>query len=282
MPQPISSSSQRNVRLLSRNTEPFVENYQGTSLFQFNDLLPQTNKSISVSYVAEVYTVETAIRSQTPVKLNEPSPVGIVYILPSFLVPSGDAGVKVKATEIAGKERYPYGKAQKIYEWLIASGGIKGATLSGGALDALEEKQADSYRASLLFCALARVSGIPALPVSGVLINRQRETTRHFWAEFWLDGFGWIPVDPALGSGAAPPDFNLRDDHAKYYFGNLDNQRIAFSRGERYLSQMAPRGRIALRNRDYSLQSLWEEAVGGLRSYSSLWSNVTITGMYVQ
>jgi len=282
MPQPAVSASQRNVRLLSRSVEPFVESYQGTSLFQFNDLHPQTNRQISVSYVAEVYAVETAIRSQTPVKLNEPSPVGIVYILPSILIPSGDSGVKVKATEIAGRERYPYGKAQKIYEWLLTSGNIKAAQLSGGALDALEERQADSYRASLLFCALARASGIPALPVSGVLINRQRETTRHFWAEFWLDGFGWIPVDPALGAGAAPPDFNLRDDHARYYFGNLDNQRIAFSRGERFLSQMAPRGRTALRSRDYSLQNLWEEAVGGLRSYSSLWSDVTITGMYVQ
>ena len=282
MPQPAVSASQRNVRLLSRSAEPFVENYQGTSLFQFNDLLPRINQGITVSYVADVYAIETAIRSQTPVKLNEPSPVGAVYTLPSVLIPSGNPGIKAKATEIAGKERYPYGKAQKIYEWLLSSGGIKGEPLSGGALEALEEKQADSYRASLLFCALARASGIPALPVAGVLVNKQRESSRHFWAEFWLDGFGWIPVDPALGAGAAPPDFNLREDRAKYYFGNLDNQRIAFSRGERFLSQMAPKGRTALRSRDYSLQNLWEEAVGGLRAYSSLWSDVTITGMYVQ
>jgi hypothetical protein len=37
-----------------------------------------------------------------------------------------------------------------------------------------------------------------------------------------------------------------------------------------------------VRTRDYSLQNLWEEAIGGLESYSSLWSDVTITGMYVQ
>ena len=64
--------------------------------------------------------------------------------------------------------------------------------------------------------------------------------------------------------------------------GSLENQRIAFSRGERFLNQMTPRGRIKLRSRDYSLQNLWEEAVGGLESYSSNWSDVTITGMYVQ
>ena len=282
MPQPSLSASQRKVRLLSRSIEPFVENYRGTSLFQFIDMLPNAGQEITLSYVADVYAVETSIRSQTPVRLNSPSPVGNIYTLPGALVPSDDAGVKAKAGEIIGRERLPYAKAQKIYDWLISSGGIQAIPLSGGALEALEENRADSYRGSLLFCALARAAGIPAIPVAGVLVNRQRSTTRHYWAEFWLDGFGWLPVDPALGAGVAPPDFSLREDYAKYYFGNLDSYRIAFSRGERPLSQMAPKGRISIHKRDYSLQNLWEEAVGGISSYSSLWSDVTITGMYTQ
>ena len=282
MPQPAVSSSQRNIRLLSRSVEPFVENYQGTSLFRFNDIFPRTNQTITMSYVADVFAVETNIRNQAPVKLNEPTPIGTVYSHPSVLIPSGNPEIKTKSTEIAGKERYPLAKAQKIYEWLISSGNIKGTALPGGALEALEEKLADSYRASLLFCAFARAQGIPALPVAGVLVDRQRRTTRHYWAEFWLDGFGWVPVDPALGAGAAPADFNLRQDYTRYYFGNLDNQRIAFSRGERFLSQMSPKGRTTMRSRDYSLHTLWEEAIGGLESYSSFWSDVTITGMYVQ
>ena len=282
MPQPSETPSQRNVRLLSRSIEPFVDNYRGTSLYQFIDLGPKANRSITQSYVAEVYAVETAIRSQTPVRLNSPAPANTVYTLPSELIPSGDSRIKAMAAEIASRERYPFGKAQKIYEWLISSVGIQAAPLSGGALEALEEKQADSYRAAMLFCALARALEIPALPVAGVLINRQRAAARHYWAEFWIDGFGWVPLDPALGAGVAPPDFNLRDDRDLYYFGNLDNQRIIFSRGERMLSQMAPRGRTAMRSRDYSLQNLWEEADGGIESYSSLWSNVTITGVYAQ
>jgi hypothetical protein len=91
-----------------------------------------------------------------------------------------------------------------------------------------------------------------------------------------------VPLDPALGAGAAPPSFTLNSAGANYYFGNLDNQRLTFSRGFTALSQMNPRGRIAVREREYALQNLWEEAVGGLESYSSLWSNVTISGMYVQ
>jgi transglutaminase-like putative cysteine protease len=118
--------------------------------------------------------------------------------------------------------------------------------------------------------------------VAGVLVDRTPGAFRHYWAEFWIDGAGWIPADPALGAGAAPPSFNLRQDHGSYYFGNLDSQRVAFSRGQTSLSRMDPRGRTAIRDRDYALQSLWEEVAGGLESYSSLWSDVTINGVYVQ
>jgi transglutaminase-like putative cysteine protease len=136
--------------------------------------------------------------------------------------------------------------------------------------------------AALLFCALARAAGAPAIPVSGVLMDRNRIAGSHYWAEFWVDGFGWIPVDPALGGGAAPPSFVLRADRASYYFGSLDNQRVSFSRGFTALSQMDPRSRVLTRERDYALQSLWEEAAGGLESYSSFWSDVTINGVYYQ
>ena len=282
MPQPVVSASQRNARLLSRSMEPFVEKHRDTSIFLLADALSRTSREISLSYEVEVYAVETDIRNQNPIRLNRPSPIGTVFTLPSALVPSDDPGIKALAAEIIGRERLPYAKAMLIYRWLISSAGIQAVPLSGGALEALEERQADSYRAALLFCALARAAEVPALPVAGVLVNSNRASTRHYWAEFWLDGFGWIPLDPVLGAGAAPAGFTLREDHAQYYFGNMDNQRIAFSRGEPLLSQMTPRGRMAQRSRDYSLQNLWEEAVGGLESYSSLWSDVTITHMYVQ
>jgi transglutaminase-like putative cysteine protease len=269
------------VRLLSRSAEPFVENYQGSSLYQMIDLLPRTQKTITLSYVTDVYAVETNVRVQM-IKVENNSLPAAMYTQPSPLVPSDNRSISSQAAAITGRERNPYTKAQMIYNWLIAQGGIRATAQSGGVLEALAGKRADSYQASLLFCALARAAGVPAVPIAGVLVNRLQETSRHYWAEFWIDGFGWIPLDIALGAGAAPANFTLREDHNAYYFGNLDNQRVAFSRGEIQLSRMDPRGRTTARTREYSLQNLWEEAIGGLESYSSLWSDVTITGMYVQ
>ncbi|MCL2833533.1 MAG: IPT/TIG domain-containing protein [Treponema sp.] len=279
-PKPQPSAAQKNIQLLSRNTEPYVENYRGTSLYQFNDLLPGVSKQINVSQVIDVYTVETSVRAAS-VK-DGTGPIQTVYTISSSLIPSDDSKIMAQSTAIIGREKNPYTKAKLIYDWMQKNIKIQAESMNGGALDALDEKNADNYRASLLFCALARAAGVPALPVSGILVNRVQGTTRHFWAEFWIDSFGWIPVDPALGAGAAPPDFMLRDDHLAYYFGSCDNQHIAFSRGQIMLSQMDPKGRITGRVREFSMQNIWEEATGGLESYSSLWSDVTITGVYAQ
>jgi transglutaminase-like putative cysteine protease len=281
VPEPARSSSQRNIRLLSRNREPFVEGYRGTSLFQFTGLSPLSAGGVELSYLAEVYTVESALRPQA-LRQGESSSQREALTRPSALVPSEDPELRALAAEIAGRERNPYLRAQRIYRWLIAEGGISRESRAGGALEALRDKKADPCQGALLFCALARALGIPALPAAGVLVDRSLGTARPYWAEFWIDGFGWVPLDPALGAGAAPANFNLPEDPGSWYFGNLDNQRITFSRGETVISRMDPRGRGAARNREYALQSLWEEAVGGLESYSSLWTDVTITGMYVE
>ena len=282
MPRPALSASQRNITFLSRSSAPFVENYRGASLFQYHDVSSGTNLVVTLSCDTDVYAIETNIRSTATVRLNRPLPMAAANILPSALIPSEDQSIKAQVRTIIGNERLPFPKAQRIYNWLVSTIKVQTAPLSNNALEALAGKVADSYSVSLLFCALARAAEIPAQPVSGVIVDRRGNTIKHYWAEFWLDGFGWIPLDPALGSGASPAEFNLREDHASYYFGNLDNQRIAFSRGEHFLSQMTPRGRIASRSREYSLQNIWEEAAEGIGTYSSFWSDVTITGVRVQ
>jgi transglutaminase-like putative cysteine protease len=267
--------------VLNRSSEPFIENYRGASLYQLMNLNPGTKEQINLSYVAEVYAVESGIRYQD-IKQDLSSPIQVVYTQSAPLIPSDDPDIAAQAAAIVGRERNPYIKAQKIFQWILKEKDLQAPPLPGGAIEGLKEKSADSYRASLLFCALARAAGVPAIPAAGVLVDRNQRATRHYWAEFWIDSFGWTPVDPALSAGAAPDGFLLREDHEAFYFGSLDNQRITFSRGLSALSQMDARGRITARSRDYSLQNLWEEATGGLESYSSLWSDVTITGLYVQ
>jgi len=49
----------------------------------------------------------------------------------------------------------------------------------------------------------------------------------HCWAEFFVDGRGWVPVDVSEASKAAPKSPEMVD----YYFGGLNADRIEFTLG---------------------------------------------------
>jgi transglutaminase-like putative cysteine protease len=284
MPKPISSSSQRNVSLVSRNIEPFIENHRGVSLYKLDNLGAGSTQSIDLSFRVEVLAVETEIR---PLSVRrETTPLSTMYTQSSTLVPSDNQQLRSTVNTIIGREQNPYLRARALYDWVITNIHITEALSSptGNIPSVLEIKQADPYSASLLYTAMARAASLPCIPVAGVLIDRNGRTLRHYWVEFWLDGFGWVPADIAMGAGAITEESGVitREDHVNYYFGNIDNYRIAFSRGALVLSQMENRGRRVSHTHSYSLQNIWEEASGGLESYTSLWGDVIISGIYVQ
>ncbi len=277
MPIPVSAPYQRNRQLVSRSMEPFIEGHRGSSLFQFKDLAAGSSERVTVSYLVDSYAVETQVTANA-LKRDLPGPIRSAYTLASPLIPSDDKDISKQAERIVGKERNPYLQAKKIYGWLVSEAGIGPDPVTGSPLQAFADKKNDAYSAALLFCALVRSRGIPALPVAGYVVDRERSARRHWWAEFWIDGFGWIPVDPAFGAGAFPGA--AREDARDFYFGNLDNQRVVFSRGQSELSPMDPRGKTVSRPRSYAFQSIWEESVGGLEAYSSLWNDIAVSGVY--
>ena len=285
VPLPAASASQRGVELLYRNMQPFMENYRGISLFQFKNLQSNTNAQVSLSFLVEVYGIETVIQPNQ-IQQGGTNPLVTALTQPSLYVLSDLEQIRRQGAAIIGRETNPYVKARLIYEWMLREIAIEREGAKGGALEALEEKRADPLMASLLFCSLGRAVGIPCIPIAGVLADRY--TARpHVWVEFWVNGFGWVPVDLALGSGMDLDFIFTREDRVSvdpktYYFGNLDNQHITFSRGLAVLSPMEPLGRIMVQDRNYALQTIWEEAARGLESYSSFWSDIAITGIYVE
>ncbi len=277
LPLPVTTAYQRPIQVLQRSQDPFVENYEGASLFQLKNLSRGSSSVVSLSYLVDTYTVETSVNAS---RVVSPGKQFEVFTRPTTLLPANNPEIQKKALSIVGKEKNPYKQAQRLYEWITSQGGVSEKSVSFDMLTALTLQRMDTYTAALSFCTMARSLGIPALPIAGVLIGKNRETRVHFWAEFWIDNFGWVPVDPALGAGAVPASFITRSDSGSYYFGNSDSNRIAFSRGERALSPMDPRGRIVQYSRSYALQSIWEESLEQLESYSSLWSDIEITGIY--
>jgi transglutaminase-like putative cysteine protease len=81
---------------------------------------------------------------------------------------------------------------------------------------------------SMLFSALCRSTGIPARAAGGYQLAPGLAGT-HFWAEFYLPAYGWIPVDVTIAE-SSDWSWNAtdaeRDTFKGYYFGNLDPYRL--------------------------------------------------------
>ena len=78
-----------------------------------------------------------------------------------------------------------------------------------------------------LFISLARSNRIPSSFEIGFSIPQRRGTGEisgyHCWAKFEPAGHGWVPVDIS--------EAKLNPQKREFYFGHLDENRVAFSRG---------------------------------------------------
>ena len=114
------------------------------------------------------------------------------------------------------------------------------------------------------------------------MIGQDLTTQAHWWNEIYLAGFGWFPVDVALGDYLDykrwPDPDNM--ESALYYFGNLDSHHIGFSRGFNEIKPFAQDNKTVKYPKSFALQSIWEEASTNTAKYSSYWSVPSIKGVY--
>lgn len=98
---------------------------------------------------------------------------------------------------------------------------------NGDAVWACDSKYGNCSDFHSLFISLARANKIPAKFEIGFPLPPKRGegkiTGYHCWAKFKPEGKGWVPVDIS----EANKDPKMKD----YYFGNLTEDRVAFSTG---------------------------------------------------
>lgn len=280
IPRPVASATQRNIEITRSEPAPYLENYRGMIFHQFENLRPGRTLSASHTFLVTVYRVETEITAnQVRPYTDTDSPVYLLYTASDPVIPSNNPDIILKAAEILGNEKNPYRKAKLIYDWVTETMEWKEhENPNRGVLDALADTSGSAWDMALLFTTLARASGIPAIPVAGIVVDENRESRIHWWAEFYLENFGWVPVDPAMGLGK--PVHTPGDNTREWYFGNIDPYRIAFSRGWTDQKPMTQKSRIVHRPRSYAFQPIWEESGGNLEKYTSFWGDPRVTGVY--
>ncbi len=217
VPRVFEGPAQREVQLINQEPMPQFENYRGLILYRLSDLQEGQSYRVSQNFIFDRYTEETRIRpDQVARQYDTESELYRAYTVPSAFVPSDHPAIRKQAAVLAGREKNPYLVAKSIYRFLVDGVEIRTGSREEDPVAMLETKKGTSYGAAILFCALARSAGIPSRTVTGYLVDDAKQAIRHFWAEFYLERFGWVPVDPLLGKGGRPADFEMKPEPGEF------------------------------------------------------------------
>ncbi|MBQ6567664.1 MAG: IPT/TIG domain-containing protein [Treponema sp.] len=284
MPRPVLSASQPSAEYREVKPDALIDNDRGEIVFRTREMSGKGNKqTFSASAVITVYGVESSVNDKKVAAYSsETLSLYKSYMTADPQIPSDNPEVTALAAELTGKEKNPYRKARILYDHLKDNYKIQ-IQLRGGTadpIDLLKRKSGDNFDFAATYAALCRASGIAAVQVTGVVIDDKGASHNHSWTEIYLEDFGWFPVDLALACGLKYESFPSRDNASDYYFGNMDNSHIAYSRGSKAIKSSMSNNRIVRRPRSYAMQSLWEESSTAESSYSSYWTDPIVTGMY--
>ena len=181
-----------------------------------------------------------------------------------------DGAVKELSSSIVKGAKGDQEKARAIYEWIVENTARDPKTRGCGTGDVkfmVENKLYTGKCADLnaLYVALARAEGLPARDVYGVRVAASAlgygslgrgggdiTKAQHCRAEVYLNGYGWVPVDPAdvrkvileEGGGKAPTDPMVLAAR-KRLFGSWEMNWLAFNMANEVVLPKSTKGKIA-------------------------------------
>lgn len=151
------------------------------------------------------------------------------WLEPDRLVPL-DKRIRDLAREVTEGKKTDLEKARAIYDYVVDTMSYDKSGTGWGRGDiywACDMETGNCTDFHALFTGLNRAVGIPAKFAIGFPIPPDRGEGQvagyHCWAEFWLDGYGWVPVDAS--------EAKKHPEKREYFFGAHDENRVEFSEG---------------------------------------------------
>ena len=201
---------------------------------------PPKDGTFSAALVFDL--VRSEVRNDTPstgVDRDE-SHGSRMYLGASRLVPVADRFAKLARSRTTGLND-PLRSGRALYDLVLDRMSYDKNVPGwgrGDALRACEVGKGNCTDFHSLFIALARSIDIPARFWLGFHLPEDRGTSEvagyHCWAEFWVPGRGWVAVDIS--------EADKHPDRADFFYGNLDENRVAFSLGRDLVLPPGQRG----------------------------------------
>jgi len=179
--------------------ETFLNDSSGNRYFHWNNLTIDEEQifSLELDYYVLSFSIHYVVNSSIVENYDTSSETYKKYVEPEELMESNNSRIISLAHNLTNNVDNWHEKAVRIYNFVYRHMHYEEQDAEKGALWALENGAGDCSEYSYLFVALCRAAGIPARIQAGFCFHHSSETLEdgHMWAEYYLENYGWIPVD---------------------------------------------------------------------------------------
>ncbi len=187
----------------------------------------QSAIEVEISFRVHRHPVEALKMPSHPEKL-QPGCLAR-YLGPNRLIPL-EGRLAEEAQAVAGGEHGPLSRARALYDNIVETMLYDKTGTGWGLGDALyacDARKGNCTDFHSLFIGEARSLDIPARFIMGISIPENATEGNipgyHCWAEFYVDEYGWVPVDAS--------EAHKHPEKRAAFFGGLDANRVAFTVG---------------------------------------------------
>lgn len=244
IPLPVQTGAQDNIRVISVMPEkyvkipPRVEGDIGRAYLEIPLEQLKEDLNIRLQFIFSHYEQRFIIDPENAGEYDKESDLYKKYTR-SYGNTTITPEIREKAREIVGDEKNPYLAAKRIYDYIVEN--IDYSLMPHYKLNVLgqpesvyvqENLHGDCGGQGIYFSALCRSLGIPARTTGGMQLCPGMENM-HFWAEFYLPNYGWIPADSSIAQIAdTPPELteNQRKTFKEFFFGSQDPYRYVIQK----------------------------------------------------
>lgn len=166
--------------------------------------------AVEMTTRAKTYDVDYFIFPDQVGSLDQvPGDIKSRYLEDNEKFQMGHPVIQAALRSAIGDEKNPYWMARKIFDYIIANMYYE---MTGGwntAPTVLARGNGSCSEYTFVFISMCRAAGIPARYVGSVVVRGEdasMDDVFHRWAEIYLPGYGWIPVDPSRGDREWPRD----------------------------------------------------------------------------
>lgn len=204
--------------------------------FHYGTVKPGVVLKPEIKVKVKTYNVIRAIFPEQVGKLSDIPTDLNTYLTDGFKYDINNPVIKKAVEEAVGKEQHPYWIMRKIFQYIMSKLEYNLKPLGGWnpAPTVLERGTGSCSEYTFVFIAMCRAAGLPARYTGALVVrseDRGFDKVWHRWAQVYLPGYGWIPVDVQAGDKRKP------GRRAKC-IGEISNRMLITTRGggdSRYL-----------------------------------------------